>query len=41
MASYRIIVSGKVQGVYYRKTIAQKALALATGQPLIKAKDDQ
>lgn len=26
MASYRILVSGKVQGVYYRKTIAQKAL---------------
>lgn len=25
MTSYKIIVSGKVQGVYYRKTIAQKA----------------
>jgi len=28
MASYKIIVSGKVQGVYYRKTIAHKAFKL-------------
>ena len=28
MTSYKIIVSGKVQGVYYRKTIKENALKL-------------